>query len=142
VVAESSEQPIIALRQLVDDRFLALLVFPPGDPAAARTAVRAARQAWPTGCRIVVCGATDRIRDVTVVHDVDGDLRRRYAPSGPRGWLIRPDGRLAASVALDSAAAVDRLAGLQAMAMAAPERVTPVASATAEPPRARVSKPS
>jgi len=142
VVAEASERSIIALRQLVDDRFLALLVFPPGDPAAARTAVRAARQAWPTGCRIVVCGATDRIRDVTVVHDVDGDLRRRYAPSGPRGWLIRPDGHLAASVALDSAAAVDRLAGLQAMAMAAPERVTPDELVTAEPARARVGKPS
>jgi len=115
------EGPVERLRDLVGDRFLALLVMVGPDAAAgaASAAVRAARLAWPAPCDVAVLGAAGRLKGVIALADPTGELRRLYGADGSRAFLIRPDGHLAASVRLESAAEVERLPGLQAVAIGA-----------------------
>ncbi|MGH2455216.1 MAG: FAD-dependent monooxygenase [Candidatus Limnocylindria bacterium] len=110
---------VARLRELFGHEFVALLVFEDRDELAARVAVRAAGLAWPAPCGVAVVGPGRRLHGVTVLEDVAGDLVRIYTASGPRAWLIRPDGHLAASLDLPTPQAVEGLPGLQAMAIGA-----------------------
>ena len=80
-------------------------------------AVRASRLAWPTPVQVVVAGPTRRTSGTTVVRDTAGKLATTYGQAGPRAWLIRPDGHIAASVPLSRAEAVDQLPVLAARAI-------------------------
>ena len=118
--------------------FLVLLAWPAG-AADAAGAVRASRTAYPAPVRVAAVGLERAVRDVMVLRPVDPATLRPYVAAGPRAWVVRPDGHVAASVALDTPDAVDRLPGLVASAMCGSARQ---AGATAEPaarraPRAR-----
>jgi 2-polyprenyl-6-methoxyphenol hydroxylase-like FAD-dependent oxidoreductase len=107
------------LRDLVGQGFVALLADGRPGRAASAAAIRAAAIAWPVPSRVVAMGPRAPLSGVTVLDDRHGELRAAYALSGPRAWLIRPDGYLAGSVALTSAEAVDSLPALQARAIGA-----------------------
>lgn len=103
------------LRELLGERFVALLVADP--PHAAKAAVRASRLAWPAPCDVVAVGPDAPLSGLTVLSDAAGELRRAYSPGGPAAYLIRPDGHLAARLALTRPEAVDALPALQARAL-------------------------
>jgi hypothetical protein len=84
---------------------------------AAKAAVRASRLAWPAPCDIVVVGADAPLSGVTVLADPAGEIRRAYGAGGAAAFLIRPDGHLAARIALGRPEAVDALPGIQARAI-------------------------
>jgi 3-(3-hydroxy-phenyl)propionate hydroxylase len=107
------------LRDLLGSSFVALLVCTDGSEIAAPAAVRATRLAWPAPCRVVVVGSSVPLGQATVLEDRERALARRYGAAGPRAWLIRPDGHIAGSLPLPSAAAVDGLPALQAVAIGA-----------------------
>jgi 2-polyprenyl-6-methoxyphenol hydroxylase-like FAD-dependent oxidoreductase len=111
------ERGIARLRDLVGPEFLLLLVCSTTPERAAAMGVRAAGLAWPAPCRVAVVGADRPLRGVSVLRDEAGKLMRAYGAAGSRAWLIRPDGHLAASLALPGRDAVDRLPALQAMAI-------------------------
>jgi 2-polyprenyl-6-methoxyphenol hydroxylase-like FAD-dependent oxidoreductase len=106
------------LRDLLGSSFLALVVCPKDSGLAQSAAVRAARLAWPVPCRVAVLGSSVPLSPATALEDPEGAIVRRYG-AGPRSWLIRPDGHIAASLPLPAAAAVDALPALQAMAIGA-----------------------
>lgn len=112
-------RPVRRLRDLLGDRFVALLVSGEQPELATRAAVRAVRLAWPAPVRIAVVGAGKCPADVVVLDDSSGEIARLYAPAGPRAWLIRPDGHLAGSLPLPGKEAVDELPTLQARAIGA-----------------------
>ena len=116
-ILDGSEQ-ITRLRDLVGDRFLALLVVR-GEEAAASAGVRAARLSWAAPCRVALLGARKRLAGVTVLDDPRGELRRTYGAAGSYAFLVRPDGHLAASLPVGRPAVVDALAELQARAIGA-----------------------
>ena len=105
------------LRDLVGGDFLALLVCRTRPEAAAAIAIRASGLAWPAPCRIAALGPDQPLRGVTVLRDRSGALQSRYGAAGSRAWLIRPDGHLAGSLALDVRESADRLPALLAMAI-------------------------
>ncbi len=116
---DGPQRPVRRLRDLLGDGFVALLVCGEQPDLALKSAVRATRLAWPAPVRVAVIGAGSAPPQVLLLEDVAGDLARLYAPNGPRAWLIRPDGHLAASLPLDGKESVDELSGLQAMAIGA-----------------------
>jgi 3-(3-hydroxy-phenyl)propionate hydroxylase len=110
--------PVTRLRDLFGDHFVALLLVN-GEEQAASAAVRASRLAWAAPCRVVLLGATRPLAGITVLRDPRGELRRTFGGAGSYGFLVRPDGHLAASLALPRPEVVDALAGLQARAIGA-----------------------
>ena len=116
-VLGGEEGGVHRLLDLVGEKFLLLLVCRNGADRAAAVAVRAASLSWPVAPRIAAVGPDTPLRGVSVLRDETGDLVRRYAPSGSRAWLIRPDGHLAGSVALPVRESVDELPGIQALAL-------------------------
>jgi 3-(3-hydroxy-phenyl)propionate hydroxylase len=114
-----SLEPSVAvarLRDLIGARFVALLAFDqPRD--AATVAIRASRLAWPAPCEVVAVGPAGPLKGVTVLADPAAELRRAYGGAGPFAFLIRPDGHLAARLALSRPEAVDALPGLLAHAI-------------------------
>jgi 2-polyprenyl-6-methoxyphenol hydroxylase-like FAD-dependent oxidoreductase len=104
------------LRDLLGQRFIALLLLDaPRD--AARAAIRASRLAWPAPCDVVAIGPDAPLSGVTVLADPTGEIRRAYGAGGPGGFLVRPDGHLAARIGLGRPESVDALPGLQARAL-------------------------
>jgi 3-(3-hydroxy-phenyl)propionate hydroxylase len=114
---DAEDAGVTRLRDLVGDEFLVLLICRTAPDPAAAMAVRAAGLSWPSAARIAVLGPVTPLKGVTVLRDPAGDLARTYGAAGSRGWLIRPDGHLAASVALPTRDAVDQLPALQALAI-------------------------
>jgi 2-polyprenyl-6-methoxyphenol hydroxylase-like FAD-dependent oxidoreductase len=112
----SSREQVARLRDLLGGDFVALLAGFADAGAAVSAAVRATRLAYPTRVRVVSLDADRGLRDVTVLR-VDRAAAASYAAEGPRAWLVRPDGHLAGSLALPSAAEVDRLPELVALAI-------------------------
>ena len=108
---------VTRLRDLVGGDFLALLICRTGPQRAASMAIRAVGLAWPAPCRIAVVGADQPLRDVSVLRDPANELVHGYGAAGSRAWLIRPDGHICGSVALDARESVDRLPALQALAV-------------------------
>jgi len=109
---------ITRLRELLGASFVALLVLDaPRD--AAKAAIRASRLSWPAPCDVVVIGPDASLSGVTVLTDPDGEIRRAYGGAGASAFLIRPDGHLAARIALQRPEGVDALPGLQARAIGA-----------------------
>jgi len=107
---------VTRLRELLGTRFVALLLLDaPGD--AARAAIRASRLAWPAPCEVVTIGPDGPLSGVTVLADPDGEIRRAYGAGGASAFLIRPDGHLAARIALGRPESVDALPGFQARAV-------------------------
>jgi 2-polyprenyl-6-methoxyphenol hydroxylase-like FAD-dependent oxidoreductase len=104
------------LRELLGERFVALLVLHAA-PGAAKAAIRASRLAWPAPCDVAVVGPEARLSGVTVLADPAGEIRRAYGAVGPAAFLIRPDGHLAARLALGRPEAVDSLPAMQARAL-------------------------
>jgi 2-polyprenyl-6-methoxyphenol hydroxylase-like FAD-dependent oxidoreductase len=111
-----SDAPVRRLRDLVGDGFLLLLAGHRDADAAAASAVRAARMAYPTPVRVVSLDADRRLRDAEVLRP-DPGAAAPYAADGPRAWLIRPDGHVAASVPLRSDADLAVAPELVAMAI-------------------------
>jgi 3-(3-hydroxy-phenyl)propionate hydroxylase len=111
-------EKITRLRDLVGDRFLALLVVR-GEEAAASAAVRAARLSWAAPCRVALLGSRKRLAGVTVITDPRGELRRIFGGASSYAFLVRPDGHLAAALPLSRPDAVDSLTGLQARVIGA-----------------------
>ena len=105
------------LRDLVGDAFVVLLVCRTAPETAAAMAIRAAGLSWPVPTRIAVLGPDRALKDVTVLRDPSGQLTRTYGEAGSRGWLIRPDGHIAGSVALPSRDAVEHLLAVEALAI-------------------------
>jgi 2-polyprenyl-6-methoxyphenol hydroxylase-like FAD-dependent oxidoreductase len=99
--AVGGEAPVRRLRDLVGDGFVLLLAGYRDPERAAAAAVRAARLAYPTGVRVVSLDADRRLRDVEVLRPHPG-AASPYALAGPRAWLIRPDGHVAASTPVRS----------------------------------------
>ncbi|HEX2194305.1 MAG TPA: FAD-dependent monooxygenase, partial [Candidatus Limnocylindria bacterium] len=131
----AARERVTRLRELVGGDFLVLLAGPRDAPRAAAAAVRASRLAYPTRVRVAAVGPDRPLRDVAVVR-ADPDGMAPYEAAGPRAWLIRPDGHIAASLAIDEPADVDALPELVAMAIGA-GRV-----AAAAPSRARRARQS
>ena len=114
--ALGSKDGVSRLRELLGARFVALLVLDaPRD--AAKAAVRASRLAWPAPCDIVTVGPDAPLSGVTVLADPTGEIRRAYGAGGAAAFLIRPDGHLAARIALGRPEGVDALPGMQARAI-------------------------
>jgi 3-(3-hydroxy-phenyl)propionate hydroxylase len=107
---------ISRLRDLFGKRFVALLLTD-APRAAATSAIRASRLAWPAPCEIVAIGPDASLAGVTVMSDSEGEIRRAYGAAGPSAFLIRPDGHIAARIPLPRPEAVDVLPGLQAIAI-------------------------
>ncbi len=103
------------LRELLGERFVALLALDPGD--AAKAAIRASRLSWPAPCDVVVIGHDAPLSGVIVLDDRAGEVRRAYGAAGPGAFLIRPDGHLAARIGLTRPEAVDALPGMQARSL-------------------------
>lgn len=103
------------LRELLGERFVALLVLGPSD--AAKAAIRASRLSWPAPCDVVVIGHDAPLAGVIVLDDPSGEVRRAYGAAGPAAFLIRPDGHLAARIGLTRVEAVDALPGMQARSL-------------------------
>jgi 3-(3-hydroxy-phenyl)propionate hydroxylase len=122
VLGPGPDASVERLRDLIGPCFVALLACRSGSAKAAAAAVRAARLSWPAPCRVAVVGAATSLRPAMALEDIEGTLARRYGLAGDRAWLIRPDGHIAGSLPLPSAAAVDALPGLQAMAIGAAGR--------------------
>lgn len=118
----ASRERVTRLRDVVGDGFILLLAgF--ADAAAARSvAVRASRLSCPIRVRVVSLDADRPLRDVTVLR-AGADAVAPYGSAGPRAWLIRPDGHLAGSLPLASAADVDRVPELAALAIGAGRRI-------------------
>jgi 3-(3-hydroxy-phenyl)propionate hydroxylase len=110
------EASVIRLRDLFGAGFVALLVADAPREAAA-IAIRASRLAWPAPCRVAAIGPEGPLNGVTVVADVEGEVRRAYGGAGPSAYLVRPDGHLAAWIPLRRTDAVDAMPGLQAIAI-------------------------
>ncbi len=110
--------PLSRLRELFGDRFVTLLVHDAPD-AAARAAVRAAGLAWPVPVGVAVLGPEMPLTGVTVLSDPRGAIRAAYGASGPRAFLVRPDGHLAGSLGLPRPEAVDGLSALVARSIGA-----------------------
>lgn len=106
-----ADQTIRRLRELLGGRFVLLLVG--GDAMqATRLAESLPAPAQRPPIRVVASGLGEPHPGVTLLDDITRRLERVYAPSGPRAWLIRPDGHLAATRPIDDqldAAAVGRL---------------------------------
>jgi 3-(3-hydroxy-phenyl)propionate hydroxylase len=137
----AARRPVPRLRELVGDGFIVLLAVPDDPARAAAAAVRASRLAFPAQARVVAVGPDRALRDVVVLRPADPASLQPYLAAGPRAWVIRPDGHLAASTSLDEPADVDRLPGLVAMAIGTQARVpeparTGVARRGAHPGRA------
>jgi hypothetical protein len=66
---------------------------------------------------VVAVGPDKALAGVTVVADDAGEIRRAYGGAGASVFLVRPDGHLAAQVALKRPEAVDALPGLLAHAI-------------------------
>ncbi|MGZ6299948.1 MAG: FAD-dependent monooxygenase, partial [Candidatus Limnocylindria bacterium] len=77
------------LRELLGERFVALLVLDPRD--AAKAAIRASRLSWPAPCDVMLVGHDAPLSGVTVLDDPSGEVRRAYGAAGPAAFLIRPD---------------------------------------------------
>ncbi len=103
------------LRELLGERFVALLVLDPRD--AAKAAIRASRLSWPAPCDVVLVGHDAPLSGVTVLEDPSGEIRRAYGAAGPAAFLIRPDGHLAAHIGLTRPEAVDSLPSMQARSL-------------------------
>jgi 2-polyprenyl-6-methoxyphenol hydroxylase-like FAD-dependent oxidoreductase len=114
--SQGSQDGVSRLRELLGMRFVALLVLD-APRQAATAAVRASRLAWPAPCDIVTLGPDAPLSGVTVLADPDGEIRRAYGAGGAAAFLIRPDGHLAARIALGRPEGVDALPGLQARAI-------------------------
>jgi 3-(3-hydroxy-phenyl)propionate hydroxylase len=114
------------LRQIFGAGFVGLY-FAAGQQDAARFAEQAAGLPWQAPARLVVVlpqGAQDpppgsvppgsRSAGAAVIRDQAGALAAAYGGTGPRWWLIRPDGHLAATGGPDQgpefAAALSRAA--------------------------------
>ncbi len=110
------------LRELLGEQFVVLLGLPDDGEAAARAAIRATRLAWPVPVRVALMGADRPLRGVAVLAGYDRDEVEPYLPDGPRAWVIRPDGHVAASHPIRSLQAVDELPALLARAIAEPHR--------------------
>jgi hypothetical protein len=123
-VVGAAPRPITRLREALPDGFLVLLAGMDGHSAAG-AAVRASRIAYPAPVGVAAVGLNRPLRDVTVLRAVDPGALRPYVAAGPRAWVIRPDGHIAASVALDTPDAVDRLPVLVASAMCGSARAVP-----------------
>jgi len=108
--------PVLRLRDLFGTGFVALLVADAPREAAA-ISIRASRLAWPAPCQVVAIGPDGPLNGVTVLADVEGEIRRVYGAAGPSAYLIRPDGHLAAWIPLRRTDAVDTMPGLQAIAI-------------------------
>jgi 3-(3-hydroxy-phenyl)propionate hydroxylase len=117
-------QPVHRLRELVGEDFVVLLAAPGDAAEAAAWAVRASRLAFPARVRVVAVGPDRPLRDVVVLRPAGSASLAPYLAAGPRAWVIRPDGHLAASTPLATPADVDRLAGLVAMAIGTRRPVT------------------
>lgn len=100
-IGGGGDVPVRRLRDLVGDGFLLLLAGFRDGEAAAGTAVRAARLAYPTAVRVVSLDADRRLRGVEVLRP-DPGAAAPYAADGQRAWLIRPDGHVAGSAPLRS----------------------------------------
>jgi 2-polyprenyl-6-methoxyphenol hydroxylase-like FAD-dependent oxidoreductase len=137
----SPRQPVRRVRELLGEDFVVLLVMA-GDPATAcSAAVRASRLSYPARVRVVAVGPDRALRDVVVLRAADRAALGPYVAAGPRGWVVRPDGHLAASAALHEPADVDQLASLVALAIGAHEpsvepAATRIARRRAHPRRA------
>ena len=109
------------LRELLGDQFVLLLAMPEDAEGSARAAIRATRLAWPAPLRVVAIGHDRPLRGVAVLAGYEAAAAAPYLAGAPRAWLIRPDGHVAATLSLASAAALDRLPALQAAALAVAE---------------------
>jgi 2-polyprenyl-6-methoxyphenol hydroxylase-like FAD-dependent oxidoreductase len=109
---------VTRLRELFGAGFVSLLVASPSREAAT-AAIRASRLAWPAPCAIVAVGPDQPLAGVTVLSDPDAEIRGAYGAAGPSAFLIRPDGHLAARIALPKPAAVMALPSLMARAIGA-----------------------
>ncbi|HEY7333058.1 MAG TPA: hypothetical protein VH859_08900, partial [Candidatus Limnocylindria bacterium] len=114
----ASRERFARLRDVLGDGFVLLLAGFPDATAARAAAVRASRLSCPIRVRVVSLDADRALRDVTVLR-ADPDAVAPYAAAGPRAWLIRPDGHVAGSLSLASAADVDRVPELAALAIGA-----------------------
>ena len=115
----AARQPVRRLRELLGEQFVALLAAPDDPAVACAAAVRASRLASPARIRVVAIGPDRALRDVVVLRPSNTTALAPYVAAGPRAWLIRPDGHLAASVQLSEPADVDHLPGLMALAIGA-----------------------
>jgi 2-polyprenyl-6-methoxyphenol hydroxylase-like FAD-dependent oxidoreductase len=107
---------VMRVRDLFGAGFVALLVVNAPREAAA-IAIRASRLAWPAPCQVVAIGPDGPLNGVTILADVEGEVRRAYGGAGPSAYLVRPDGHLAAWIPLRRTDAVDAMPGLQAIAI-------------------------
>jgi 2-polyprenyl-6-methoxyphenol hydroxylase-like FAD-dependent oxidoreductase len=110
------EASVMRVRDLFGAGFVALLVVNAPREAAA-IAIRASRLAWPAPCQVVAIGPDGPLNGVTILADVEGEVRRAYGGAGPSAYLVRPDGHLAAWIPLRRTDAVDAMPGLQAIAI-------------------------
>jgi 2-polyprenyl-6-methoxyphenol hydroxylase-like FAD-dependent oxidoreductase len=135
-----AREKVERLRDLVGGEFVLLLAGLRSPRHAAAAAVRAARMAQPCAVRVAALGPDRALRDVTVLRAADPTSTAPYDAAGPRAWLIRPDGHVAGSLSLDSAAALDALPLLVASAIGAGAWEPAIAEARARrpagPPRA------
>jgi 3-(3-hydroxy-phenyl)propionate hydroxylase len=130
----TARERVARLRDVLGEGFVVLLAGFTDADAARAVAVRASRLALPVRVRVVSLDADRALRDVIVLRAVPG-ADAPYAADGPRGWLIRPDGHVAGSLALAAPTDVDGLAALVALAIGA---VPPAAAPSrGRPPPAR-----
>ncbi len=128
----ASRERVSRLREVIGDGFVLLLAGFTDAAAARAAAIRASRLSCPIRVRVVSLDADRALRDVTVLR-ADPDAAAPYAAAGPRAWLIRPDGHLAGSIALASAADVDRVPDLAALAIGAQRSIPVRRSRSARP---------
>jgi 3-(3-hydroxy-phenyl)propionate hydroxylase len=105
------------LRELLGDDFVVLVALPGQPDAAAHAAVRATRLSWPAPVRVAAIGPDKPLRGIAVLADLQPAEIEPYVARGPRAWLIRPDGHVAATVPLQPLEALDALPRLQARAL-------------------------
>jgi hypothetical protein len=104
------------LRELIGSKFVLLLVG--GQCEQVERLCRALVSRGPrVPLRVLASAAGEPLRADTGISDATGTLDRLYAQSGPRAWLIRPDGHLAATRPLDERLTAEAVSVLLAAAV-------------------------